>query len=111
MEKTEIKCHLCNGKAELRHETLSLCKGKITIKDSPYYKCRKCGEEFSTSEQMQELSGQINTRFAFSRPLIKAGRSLAITIPKDIIDCYNLTKGKNIRLVPESSKKIELLLE
>lgn len=111
MEKKEIKCHLCNGKAELRHEILSLGKGKITIKGSPYFKCRKCGEEFSTSEQMQELSDQINSRFAFSRPLIKAGRSLAITIPKDIIESYGLTKGKNIRLVPGSSKKIELILE
>ena len=111
MERKEVKCHLCGGKAELKHETISLDNGKITIKDSGYYKCTKCDEEFSTSEQMQELSGQINSRFAFSRPLIKAGRSLAITIPKDIIESYSLKKGKNIRLVPESSKKIELILE
>jgi len=111
MEKKEITCHLCKGKASLEYETLSLNNGKITIRDSPYYKCGKCKEEFSTSEQMQDLSEQINSGFAFSRPLIQAGRSLAITIPKDLIESYNLKKGKSIRLVPESRKKIELIIE
>lgn len=111
MEEKEIKCHLCCGTALLKYEALSLDNGKITIKDSPYYKCSKCGEEFSTSEQMRELSMQINSKFAFSRPIINAGRSLAITIPNDIIKSYNLKKGKKIRLVPESRKKIELIIE
>lgn len=111
MESKEIKCHLCGGIAVLKHEDLSLDNGKILVRGSGYYKCKKCGEEFSTSEQMHELSSRLNSKFSFSRPLINAGRSLAITIPKDIVDSYNLKKGKSIRIVPESGKKIELILE
>ena len=56
----EVKCHLCGGKTEIRHHGLKHYGGKITITGSPHYKCMKCGEEFSTSEQMQELDQQIN---------------------------------------------------
>ncbi len=109
MEK-EIKCHLCRGKAKLKFEELKLDNGRIVIKDSPYYKCNKCGEEFATSEQMQELSEQINTKFVFQRPLINAGRSLAVTIPADIVEYYNLKKGKKIKIIPKNRHKIEITI-
>lgn len=110
MEK-EITCHLCNGKAFLKFEELELDNGKIVIKDSPHYKCSECKEEFSTSEQMQELSEQINSKFVFSRPIINAGRSLAITIPADIVQYYKLKKGRKIKLIPENKKEIKLKIE
>ncbi len=93
MEK-EIKCHLCNGKAKLHFEDLSLDQGRIIIKGSPHYKCSKCREGFATGGQMQELSGQINTKFVFQRPIINAGRSLAITLPADLVRFYGLKKGE-----------------
>ncbi len=110
MEK-EIKCHLCGGIAELKFEELKLDEGRITIRDSPYSKCKKCREEFATSEQMQELSKQINTKFSFERPIINAGRSLAITIPSDIAHSYNLKKGEKIKIIPENKKEIKIILE
>jgi len=110
MEK-EITCHLCNGKALLQFEELELDDGEITIKDSPFYKCSKCKEEFSTSKQMHELSEQINTKFVFSRPIINAGRSLAITIPADIVQYYKLKKGEKIKLIPESRNEIKLKIK
>lgn len=61
----EINCHLCKGKAQLKFEELKLDEGRILIRESPYYECKCCGEEFATSEQMAELSGQINTKFCF----------------------------------------------
>ena len=64
MEK-EIECHLCKGKAVLKFEDLKLGKGKITIKDSPYYRCSKCKQEYVTGKQMKETERQIN--------LLKAG--------------------------------------
>ena len=109
MEK-EIKCHLCGGKAVLKFESLELDNGRITIRESPYYSCQKCKEEFSTSEQMHELSNQINKKFVFKRPIIKAGRSLAITIPADLVEYYNLKSGETINLVPEGKKQILMQL-
>lgn len=110
MEK-EVKCHLCGGKAELKSEELNLDEGRITIRDSPYYRCRKCGEEFATSGQMMQLSEQLNTKFSFERPIINAGRSLAITLPSDIAHSYNLKKGKRVRIMPENRKEIRIRIE
>ena len=109
MEK-EIKCHLCEGKAVLKFEELKLDNGRITIKDSPYYKCLKCKEEFATSEQMHELSNEINSKFVFQRPIINAGRSLAVTLPADIVQYYKLKKGEKIKLIPESRREIRISL-
>jgi len=106
----KIKCCLCGGKAELKHENFELENGRITINDSPYYKCSKCKEEFSTSEQMQDLSDLINNKFVFQRSIINAGRSLAITIPSDLAQYYNLKKGEKIKIIPEGKKEIKLLL-
>jgi len=107
----EINCHLCSGKAILKFEEFELDNGKIVIKDSPYYKCSECKEEFSTSEQMNELSDQINNKFVFSRPIINAGRSLAITLPSDLVQHYHLKKGEKIKLIPENKKEIRLKIE
>ena len=104
----EIECHLCKGKAELRFEELTLDDGRITIRDSPYYKCAKCGEEFATSEQMEALNGQISQKFAFQRPIINAGRSLAITLPADIVQSYKLKKGGKISIIPEDRKTLRI---
>ncbi len=109
-EKREIECHLCGGKAILKSEDLKLAEGKIVIKGSPYYQCTKCKEEFATSEQMLELSEQINTKFIFHRPIINAGRSLAITLPIDLVHYYNLKKGEKIKLIPENKKQIKILI-
>lgn len=107
MEK-QAKCYLCNGKAVLKFEDLELDEGKIIVKNSPYYKCLKCREEFAASEQMQELSEQLNTKFVFQRPVINAGRSLAITLPSDLVQYYKLKKGEKIKLIPESRKEIKI---
>ncbi len=110
MEK-EIDCHLCKGKAELKFEEIKLDNGKIIIRGSPYYKCGKCKEEFATSEQMQELSEQINTKFVFERPIINAGRSLAVTLPSDLVHYYNLKKGGKIRIIPENRNELRIELD
>ena len=110
MEK-EIKCHLCEGIATLKFEKLELDGGRITIKVSPYYKCGKCLEEFATSGQMQALSEQINERFTFERPIINAGRSLAITLPSDIVQFYKLKKGGKIRIIPENKRELKIKIE
>ncbi|MFH1225191.1 MAG: YgiT-type zinc finger protein [Candidatus Diapherotrites archaeon] len=104
----EIECHLCAGKAALKSENLELDNGKIVVKGSPYYRCVKCGEEFATSEQMHELSERINGKFVFSRPIINAGRSLAVTLPADLVQYYGLKKGGRIKIIPESRKELRI---
>lgn len=108
MEKEKIKCHLCGGEAILKFEELKLSDGKIIIKDSPYYKCKKCGEQFATSEQMKALDEQIHRHFSFKRAIINAGRSRAVTFPADFADYYNLKKGRKIEMIPENQKEFRV---
>src|SRR3989344_1474872 len=109
--QNEVKCHLCGGKAVLQFEELKLDEGKITIKDSPYYRCQKCKEEFSTAEQMKELDEQLQFRFRFQRSIIHAGRSLAITLPTDLVEFYNLKKGEKLTLIPDGKKQLRIKIQ
>jgi hypothetical protein len=97
----------------LKKRDIKLLGGKMVIKDSPYYECTKCGKTYATSEQMQELSDIINVqrqKFFFKRPIINAGRSLAITLPADIVENYSLKKGRMVQIIPENKKTLILKL-
>jgi len=42
---------------------------------------------------------------AFTRPIINAGRSLAIILSSDIVKEYNLDKGQQVKIIPQDRKK------
>ncbi len=108
--KSSVKCPICGGQAALKTEDLKLSSGKIVLKGEPYYRCSKCKEKFSTSEQVKEAEKNIRAAFHFTRRIVSTGRSLAVTLPPDLTGYYKLGKGKKITLVPESEKQIKILL-
>jgi len=61
LEKRVIEC-FCGGKADLKFEDLKIKTAGITIKDTGYYKCRKCADKFSTSEQMHDIDRKLKTQ-------------------------------------------------
>jgi len=107
MEKESIKCIFCDGTPELHCEEIELLDGKVVLKEQPYYKCKKCGKEFVTSEQMKETESQLNT-FSVTRPIVSTGRSLAITVPTDIARFYKLKKGEKVKLIPENKHVLKI---
>ena len=107
MEKGKIKCVFCAGSAEIKYETIELLGGKVILKQQPYYKCEKCKKEFITSKQMKETEKQLNV-FSVTRPIVSTGRSLAITIPKDLAKFYKLKKGEKVQLIPESKHMLKI---
>ena len=113
MEKKE-ECIFCGGKGKLAYEDIKLLGGKVIIKDAPHYKCQSCGEKFSTSKQMYQLSDKIqeirNERFIFHRSVISAGRSLAITFPSDLAKFYNMRKGTKAEIIPKGKKELLIRL-
>jgi len=46
----------------LKFEDLKIKTAGITIKDTGYYKCRKCADKFSTSEQMHDIDRKLKTQ-------------------------------------------------
>lgn len=99
--ENEIKCHFCGGVAVIKYEDIVIDDGKIIIKNEPYYECKKCKEQFCTSEQMFALDKRLHENFTFKRNIIAAGKSLAITIPSDIVTHYKLKKGKQVSILAE----------
>ncbi|MFH1257219.1 MAG: AbrB/MazE/SpoVT family DNA-binding domain-containing protein [Candidatus Diapherotrites archaeon] len=106
MEK-KVDCVFCGGETEVKCETIELLGGKVTLKEQPYYSCRKCKKEFVSSEQMRETEKQLNS-FSITRQIVSTGRSLAVTIPADLAEFYNLKKGEKVQLIPESRHLLKL---
>ncbi len=101
MEKKTMICGFCGGEAELKFSDIKLFGGKIILREQPFFKCKKCKREFTTSDQMRETEKQLNV-FSMTRPFVSTGGSLAITIPPDLAKFYNIKKGTKAQLIPES---------
>lgn len=97
----KIKCVFCGGIAEIKFENIELLSGKVVLRQQPYFKCMECKREFVTSEQMRETEKQINV-FSITKPIVSTGRSLAITIPKELAKFFDLKRGGKVQLIPES---------
>lgn len=99
--ENEIKCHFCGGVAVIKYEDIVIDDGKIIIKNEPYYECKKCKEQFCTSEQMFALDKRLHEQIAFKRNVIAAGKSLAITLPADLVTHYKIKKGRKVSILAE----------
>ena len=54
----QVEC-FCGGKATLKVRDIKLKETPGVVKGVHYYHCAKCGDKFSTSEQMHELDAKI----------------------------------------------------
>jgi hypothetical protein len=108
MGENEMNCRFCGGMASVCYEDLSLLGGKVVLKGEPYFKCIKCGKEFVTSEQMRETESKVSG-FSFGKQVISTGRSLAITIPSEIVEFYSMKKGTKVRMIPENRNTMKIV--
>ena len=110
MEKeNKINCHLCKGKAILKNRNISLDDGKILIKDSPYYECLKCGEQFVTNEQMSGFSNKIKCVFCGGKAVL-GQEDLKLNDEKKVIKdtpCYFCKNCKESFSTSEQMDEIE----
>src|SRR3989339_500737 len=97
----EIPCE-CGGMAS-----------RGTVKYKSYeirgWVCAKCKKEYIHPEDSMKISKLEELKK--SNPSVKirtVGQSLVITLPKEIVDVYDLEKGEIVRLNPENLKKIEI---
>lgn len=60
------------------------------------YKCSSCGEEIMTMKQLKALASKYRKlRSAKDITFAKWGNSIAVRIPSDIADEYDITAGKH----------------
>lgn len=101
-----MKCPICN-KGEME-------KIKDVIKQDGVefeaFRCKSCGEEIMNMKQLKVLAQKYRKlRKAKDITFAKWGNSIAIRIPRDVVDEYHITSGKHgvltkdkdgIRIIP-----------
>ncbi len=66
------------------------------------FKCTSCGEEIMDMEQLKALSKEYRRlRKAKEITFAKWGNSIAVRIPKDIVQELHITSGKHAVLIKE----------
>ncbi len=86
---------------------------KIEQDHVPYeaYKCVSCGEEIMTMQQLKGLAAKYRKlRNAKEITFAKWGNSLAVRIPSDIAQEYNIASGSQ-GLMTKEKEGIKIILE
>ncbi len=66
------------------------------------FKCSECGEEIMTMKQLKALAGRYRKlRNAKEITFAKWGNSIAVRIPSDVAEEYNISAGKHGILIKE----------
>jgi len=94
-EKMKRKCWDCGGFAE---ETIGIDPDGLTYR---YWKCKKCGSEVLTMDQLHELAEREKKMLAVK--IAKWGTAVAMRIPKKIVETYNLVPGRKATIIPEKT--------
>ena len=101
-----MKCPVCQkGNMEKKKDVIEQDKVEFEA-----FKCTECGEEIMTMKQLKVLAGKYRRlRNAKDITFAKWGNSIAVRIPSDIAEEYNISAGKHgiltkdkegIRLIP-----------
>jgi hypothetical protein len=108
--KNKIKCPICNKWAKLTKTNLSLFEGKLKVKDTPIYECKKCKEQFGEGESIDAVQKMVEKEyFNFQRQIISTGGSLGITFPGDLSSYCKLKKGSVVNIFPLSKNEIRII--
>ncbi len=85
-----MKCPICKGKMEKVKDLIKEDKVEFEA-----FKCVSCGEEIMNMSQLKNLAQKYRKmRQAKEITFAKWGNSIAVRIPSDIAEEYNITSGK-----------------
>ncbi|MBN2067327.1 MAG: AbrB/MazE/SpoVT family DNA-binding domain-containing protein [Candidatus Diapherotrites archaeon] len=66
-----------------------------------YFKCKKCGEEIVDMKQLHSVAKKYREMKKYTAKISKWGESLAMRIPKDLVEQYDLKQNEDVTLLPE----------
>ena len=87
-----MKCPVCQkGNMEKKKDFIEQDKVEFEA-----FKCSECGEEIMTMKQLKALAGKYRRlRNAKDITFAKWGNSIAVRIPSDVAEEYNISAGKH----------------
>lgn len=103
------KCYMCEkGILRVREVLYSLYGEPIGKFKADV--CEQCGETFFDEETSQKISSATKAKGLWGMEaktkIGQAGSTLDIRLPKKIIEFLNLKKGEEVRIYPESKKRL-----
>jgi len=105
-----MKCIICDG--ETQRKNVDYKEFGITLGRFSADVCGQCGEVFfdeKTAEIIQQKSKERGLfGLAKKAKVAKIGNSIAVRIPKEIVEFLKLKKGKEVRIFPEGSKGLRI---
>lgn len=105
-----MKCVMCNRKTAIK--TVQHKESGIALGNYKANVCEKCNEVYfdeSTVDKIQKKSKELGL-FGLSKKATVAeiGNSIAIRVPKEIVNFMNLKKGKEVILQPISKRDLNI---
>jgi len=103
------KCPICE-KGILKKKKIKEYMFGIYLGEFPAEVCTKCNESFTDSETTKKIQEVAKKKGVWGLSTVtkitKTGNSLAIRIPKKIVNYLNLENNEEVYLHPESNKLI-----
>lgn len=100
------------GKGQLEKRLVDYKEFGISLGKFKANVCKNCGETFFDSEiamKIQEKSKKMGLfGLAKKTKVAKVGNSLAIRIPKEIVEFLKLKKEKEVRIVPKNPNELSI---
>ena len=104
-----MKCPIC-GKGVLKKGKVKEVMFGVYLGEFPAEICTKCGESFTDEKTTKKIEEAAKTKGIWGlgekTKITKTGNSLAVRIPKKIVDYLKLKKGREAYIHPEDHKLI-----
>jgi len=75
-----------------------------------YYRCEECGEEILDMKQLHVIAEKYRKIKGYRAKISRWGISIAVRIPKELVQQYHLTGKKEMTMIPEK-KAIKLIVD
>ena len=104
-----MRCPICD-KGMLKKSKIKEFMFGVYLGEFPAEICTKCGESFTDSETTRKIEEVAKRKGIWGLSAVtkitKTGNSLAVRIPKKIVDYLKLKDGKEAYIHPEDHKLI-----
>jgi len=104
-----MKCPIC-GKGLLRKGKIKEYMFGVYLGEYPAELCNKCGESFVDSKTMQKIEDKAKEEgiwgLGVKTKVTRTGNSLAVRIPKKIVNYMKIREGTAVYMHPEKDRII-----
>jgi YgiT-type zinc finger domain-containing protein len=104
-----MKCPVCD-KGELKKSKVREKMFGVDLGEFPAQVCSKCGESFTDADTTKKIEEAAKRKgvwgLSATTKITRTGNSLAVRIPKKLVDYLKLKDGEEALIRPEDNKLV-----